>query len=425
MNEPLCLCVGVDWGTQEHAACAVTPEGSVVGERCFKHSGDGLAELVAWIERISNGHIDGVAVGIEVPHGAVVETLLERGCQVFAINPKQVDRFRDRFSLAGAKDDRRDAYVLADSLRNDRHCFRRLEVGEPLVLELREWSRIHDELGEEKVRLANRMRDQLRRYFPQYLELAGDGVVGDSWFLALWNRVPTPSVARRVRSTTVAAILSEHRVRRVSGEEALKILRQRPLTVAPGAEKAAVAHIRLVAERLEMVNRQICECDRSLDTLIEKIGEVSDGKASKEGEQRSDSMILLSMPGIGRIVLATLLAEAAEPLRRRDYRVLRALSGVAPVTSQSGKQRSGTKRRPRVSMRRACHRGLRTACYHWARVASQHDSVSRTLYKDCRSRGHTHGRALRGVADRLLALACSMLRHSTLYDPARRTAAVG
>jgi len=48
-------------------------------------------------------------VAIEVPHGPVVDALIDRGFVVYAINPKQLDRLRDRFSVAGAKDDRRDA----------------------------------------------------------------------------------------------------------------------------------------------------------------------------------------------------------------------------------------------------------------------------------------------------------------------------
>lgn len=108
-----------------------------------------------------------VAVAIEVPHGPVVEALMDRGFTVYAINPKQLDRFRDRFSPSGAKDDRRDALVLASSLRTDRHCFRKLEPLEPVIVELREWSRMADELKDERNRLTNRVRQQLWRYYPQ------------------------------------------------------------------------------------------------------------------------------------------------------------------------------------------------------------------------------------------------------------------
>jgi len=97
--------------------------------------------------------------------------LIDRGFVVYAINPKQLDRLRDRFSVAGAKDDRRDAYVQADGLRTDRRLFRRLQVADPRLIELRAWSRLAEELGAERVRLSNRMRHQLWRYYPQMLEL--------------------------------------------------------------------------------------------------------------------------------------------------------------------------------------------------------------------------------------------------------------
>ena len=106
-------------------------------------------------------------MAIEVPHGPVVDALLDRGFAVYAINPKQLDRLRDRISVAGAKDDRRDAWVLADSLRTDRYAFRRLSNDEPVIVQLREWSRMADDLQQERMRLASRMREQLWRYYPQ------------------------------------------------------------------------------------------------------------------------------------------------------------------------------------------------------------------------------------------------------------------
>ena len=125
---------------------------------------------------------------------------------------------------------------------------------------------------------------------------------------------------------------------------------------------------------------------------------------------QSDVAILKSLPGIGRINLATLLAEASGPLSRRDYSALRTLSGVAPVTKRSGKSHT-------VVMRRAAHNRLRNTVYHWARSAIQHDQKSRSRYMALRQRGHSHGRAIRGVADRLLNLACTLLRRQTVFDP--------
>jgi len=127
---------------------------------------------------------------------------MEHGFEVHAVNPKQLDRFRDRFTMAGAKDDRLDALVLASALRTDRQLFRRLQPDDPSVTKLRERSRMHEELGAERLRLANRMQGQLRRYFPQFLELDRD--VAAPWMLALWAHLPTPARARKVQVSTTA-----------------------------------------------------------------------------------------------------------------------------------------------------------------------------------------------------------------------------
>ena len=110
---------GVDWGSERHQVCILDAQGSVVGERDFPHSGAGLAELSDWLLS-STGAVDTVAVAIEVPHGPVVDTLIDRGFVMHAINRKQLDRLRERLSVAGAKDGRCDAYVMADGVRTDR-----------------------------------------------------------------------------------------------------------------------------------------------------------------------------------------------------------------------------------------------------------------------------------------------------------------
>src|SRR6202011_3524515 len=136
----------------------------------------GLSDMITWVLKASGGKPSEMHVAIETPHGPIVEALLERGFQVYSMNPKQVDRFRDRFTVAGAKDDSRDGHVLADALRTDRRALRRLAVEDPVVIELREWSRMRDELRDERTRLANRIRDQLWRYYPKALELGGSDI---------------------------------------------------------------------------------------------------------------------------------------------------------------------------------------------------------------------------------------------------------
>ena len=205
---------GIDWGSQTHQACVLDGAGKVLGERAFEHGGSGLSQMADWLLSFAAGEAGEVGVAIETPRGPVVESLMEHGFAVHSINPKQLDRFRDRFSPAGAKDDRRDARVLAAALRTDPHCLRRLEPTDPAIVELREWSRLSEELTRERVRLANRMRQQLWRYYPQFLDAVDDDVAAP-WALDLWRSLPTPRAGQRVREVTLTRVLKQHRIRRV------------------------------------------------------------------------------------------------------------------------------------------------------------------------------------------------------------------
>lgn len=399
--------VGIDWATVTHQVCVLDAEHRVVFERSYPHSGVGLATLANDLHRLAPDEPEQIGVSIEVPRGPVVETLLERRFAVHAINPKQLDRFRDRFTVAGAKDDRRDAFVLAHALSTDRACFRRLEVDAPAVVKLREMSRVDDDLREEHNRLANRLREQLHRYYPQLLELCPSA--GEPWLWALWELAPRPARGAKLRVDRVRRLLREQRIRRLTAEQICAVLRQPALVVAPGTGDAASAHIALLLPRLRLIVAERQLCARQIDTLLSTIG--AEAEPGQRNEHR-DVEILRSLPGVGRVVAATMLAEAAQALAARDYTVLRALGGVAPITRQSGKS-------ARVVMRRGCNARLRNAMYHWARVCTVADGHWRARYRALRQRGHTHGRALRAIADRLLSRLVAMLREGKLYDPAR------
>jgi transposase len=281
--------VGVDWASETHQACLVDARGAVVGERAFPHGGAGLAALCDWLVTARGAPPDRIAVAIEVPHGPVVETLLERGFRVHAVNPKQLDRFRDRFTVAGAKDDRLDAFVLGDALRTDQRCFRALHLADPVVVELREWSRMAEDLQQERTRLSNRVREQLWRYYPQAMELSDD--LAADWFLDLWALVPTLAKAAKVHKETIANLLKSHRIRRLDAPEVLRILRQMPIAVAAGTTEAAVAHIRSVAPWLKLVNRQIKEAHRQLDALCAKLATTGDAEPGQPDEQRDVTIL--------------------------------------------------------------------------------------------------------------------------------------
>jgi transposase len=397
--------VGIDWGSRQHQVCVLDGERRRVGERAIDHNGASLARLADWLWTMSAGQPQRVAVALEVPRGAIVEGLLERGFHVFAINPKQLDRFRDRHSVAGAKDDRRDAFVLADSIRTDQPSFRRLHLGDPQLLRLRELSRAEEMLLEDFRRQANRLRDQLHRFYPQMLQLCS--AADEPWLWDLLDLVPTPAHTALLLEGQVQRVLKAHRIRRITAQEVLACLQALALPVAPGTAEAAQAHCQFLLPCLRVLAAQLQACSQQVSALLSTLAE-----APGQGEGPSDVAIVLSLPGVGRKITAWLFAEAAQSLAERDYQRLRTHGGVAPVTKQSGKRRV-------VVMRRGCNPRLRHALYHMARVALQRDAYFNRVYAALRAKGQRHGQALRNIGDRLLRVLMAMLRHRTCYDASR------
>jgi transposase len=400
--------VGIDWGGESHAICVVDLAGQHRQERRVAHTAEAVQACLDWVIAVTGATPSQMAVALETPRGAVVDTCLARGFSVFAINPKQVDRFRDRHTVAGAKDDRRDAWVLADSLRTDPAAFQSVRSEDPVIVQLRELSRTEEDLDAEFRRLANQLRGYVHRLVPDLLTLCP--AADEPWFWALLDLAPTPAAQRQLTRARVDHLLRAHRIRRWRGADVVARLQAPPFPHAPGVVEATEAQIRLMLPRLEVVHTQRLTCGRQLEQLLQQLRD-RPRDADERGEHR-DIAILESLPGVGRKVAATMLAEAAEPLAHRDYDRLRAHMGTAPVTTASGKRRL-------VSMRRACNRRLRWAAYHWGRASVQHDAASATYYRELRARGHRHGRALRAVVDRWLRILIAMLRHNTLYDANR------
>jgi transposase len=403
---------GIDWATQKHDVCLVDAEGKVVGEQQFANTRAGLDRLCSWL--LADGReATQVHVAIETPRGLIIDALLDRGFTVFAINPKQLDRFRDRFSPSGAKDDRLDARVLADSLRTDQRAFRQLETEHPLVVQLREWLRMREDAVEEVGALSNKLREQLGRFWPEVRNLMGG--VPDDWFLALLDKIPTPAVAqKRQCARIVASVLKKHRVKRVSVDQVVQALRTQHVT-APGVVEGVTARIQHVLERLAVAIAQRKESDVRIQALLAELD--TEGSQGAPDGQPSDVAIMLSFPGIGTIVAAALLTDGARYIGQRDYSGLRIMSGVAPVSRITGK-RCGSN--AQVSMRRACSKRLANAMQNWARVAAQRSEHWGVRFRQIASKHPTViSRARRGLADNMLRVLVGMLKTRTLYDEHR------
>ena len=432
------LFVGIDWGCRTHAVCVVDGSGQKLLETEVEHGGDAVLAFLESLKSLAKGDLACVRAAMESPHGVMVEALLDRGVQAFSVNPKQLDRFRDRHSGAGAKDDDLDAYVLATSLRTDRTLFRKIEVPSAQMLKLRALSRTHETIRDNVLSLANQIREELVRYYPQMAQL-GDWH-RERWLWDMFEAAPTPALTAPPRpregipglsAQKVGALLKEHRIRRHDPKLVLQKLRATPLPVANGVADAAAARVTMLLPMLRAADRQLRDCSKQMSELLEGLSNPVDAHASAPSSKSAsneadspekmhhDAALLLSLPGIGVHNGAVMLTEGLSALRHRDYQALRRLAGVAPVSQRTG----GRRQKPLVVQRQACNRRLREAVYHWARVASQRDERTREHYAELRRRGHTHGRATRGVADRLLKVLLAVLQSGVRYDPNLRTPA--
>lgn len=409
VSERFAWYLGIDWGGEEHHLCLLNAGGQVCGTRQVAHTAGAVHEAVAWVRTQTGAAPEAIAVGLETPRGVLVDTVIEQGFIVFALNPKQLDRFRDRFSAGGAKDDPRDAHVVADALRTDRRAFRRVRPDDPHVIHLRELCRIVEELQEQEGRLTNRLRDQLYRVHAPWLTLSA--AADEPWLWTILGDTPHPEAWRQLPRRRIAAALRAHRIRRLTADEIVTTLRQPTLSAAAGVPEAVATRIASLVPQLILVRQQRITAERQIDRLLEQLA-AAEGPEGEPREHR-DVEILRSLPGVGRMVTATMLTEATGPLADRDYATLRAYTGTAPVTKRSGKRAFF------VHMRYACKARLRQALYHWSRTSIQHDDAARAYYDRLRQRGHSHARALRSVADRWLRILVAMLTTGKLYDPSR------
>jgi hypothetical protein len=164
-NDYFNLFVGLDWGTVSHAACVTDVAGRVIWTQTIEHNGKAISQFLQAVTELAKGEVQ-----------------------------KQLDRFRDRYNVAGAKDDRRDAFVAATSLRTDQRCFRRVALDEPNVIRLRELSRLDEVIGEDLRRTVNQLFQVLLRYYPEMLQLCP--TPDQPWLWALLEEVPTPQQAK-------------------------------------------------------------------------------------------------------------------------------------------------------------------------------------------------------------------------------------
>ena len=337
-----------------------------------------------------------VTVATETDRGLFVAALVASGYRVLAVNPMSTSRYRERHSTSGAKSDPGDAFVLAELARTDGHNHRPIAGDSDLGEAIKVLARAHQSLIWTRQRQLNQLRSTLREFYPGALEAFDELGSGDA--LAVLAVAPTPTLGRGLSRSKIASTLRRGGRQRRVDERAIEIqaaLRADQLEAPPTVANAMGATVTaLVAVAVEFT-RQIARLESEL---------------SEHFELHPDAKIIRSLPGLGMILGARVLAEFGDdPNRYANAKCRKNYAGTSPITRASGKHRV-------VLARYARNKRLADACQMWAFTSLSASPGARTFYDQHRAAGDTHNRALRALGNRLVGLLHGCLDHSTLYD---------
>jgi transposase len=386
---------GVDWASDDHAVAVVDDDGRQLARKRVEHTAAGLRAMVRFLAR--HGVVE---VAIERGDGPVVDALLDAGLTVVVISPNQLKSLRSRYGSAGNKDDRFDAYVLADTLRTDRARLRPLTQDTEATRTLRATVRARRELVKHRVALCNQLRAHLQATLPGAVGLFKE--LDSPISLAFLARFDTQERADWLSTRRLAAWLASVGY---CGRKDPADLHAR-LQGAPrglvGPDGAARAH----------VTRALLTV---LDGLVDQIGTL-EAQITEQLALHTDAHIFRSLPRSGTVRAARLLAEIGDVRARfPDAASLACLAGVAPSTRQSGKHRA-------VTFRWAVNKELRDAVCDFAGDSRRANPWAARIYDDAIARGKDHPHATRILARAWLGVIWRCWQDDAAYEPARHHA---
>jgi len=387
--------VGDDWAEAHHDVHLMNEAGERLAARRLPEGLDGIARFHALVA----DHVEDpsqVIVGIETERGLWVQALVAAGYEVYAINPLSVSRYRDRHNVAGAKSDAGDAKVLADLVRTDRHNHRPIAGDTAQAVGLKVLARAHQSLIWDRVRHTNRLRNDLREFFPAALDAFDDLAHPDT--VAVLSKAPNPADAARLSVAQIRSALRRGGRQRNLDTRAADIqaaLRTPQLTSPDAVTSAFAATTRALVEVIAGLNDAIAELETELGSSF---------------EQHPDADIYLSLPGLGVTLGARVLAEFGDdPERYADAKSRRNYAGTSPLTVASGKKKA-------VLARHVRNRRLYDAIDRWAFCSLQASPGCRDFYDHRRAAGDLHHQALRALGNRLVAYLHGCLRTRTHYN---------
>ena len=396
------LFVGDDWAEDHHDVELMDAAGRVLAKKRLPEGVAGMARLHELIARHAQDPDERsedaeVVIGIETDRGPWVAALVAAGYTVYAVNPLQASRYRERHGVSGAKSDTGDAHMLTDMVRTDSHQLRAVAGDSADAGAVKAVARTHKTLIWDRTRQVQRLRHQLREYFPAALAAFEDLDAPDA--LELLAKAPDPARAAKLTRAQVSAALKRARRRDIPGKATaiMAALRSAQLGQPPAITAAYAATVRSLIAVITTLNEQV-------KTL--------QGQVEADFGRHPDAEIYLSQPGLGPVLGARVLGEFGDdPGRYASGKARKNYAGTSPITRASGKKK--------IVMARFIHNDrLIDALMAQAFTALNASPGARALYDAERASGTEHNAALRKVANRLVGILHGCLKTRTLYDEA-------
>jgi transposase len=384
--------LGVDWADQTHAVWVVDERGTKITARTVPHTAEGMTE---WGRELDEWRAQGTELwaAIERPEGRVVDFLLDHGVVVYPVNPKALDRARDRFRQGGAKSDPFDARVLAEFLRTDHPRLQALRPSSDAAQELKLLTEDCQRQIRQQTRLVNQLTATLKAYYPRALEVAELTTALARDFLQAY---PTPAAVVALTERQWQRWARAHRLSEARTQELWAILQRPQLPVPAHVVRAKARLMQALVTELEPVVTVVEAYRQAIEDFFAAMPAAQWIRTLPFGEH-----------GVTAPTLWARLGDA--PGRWESFHHLQAQAGSVPVTVKSGKQHV-------VHFRFACDKALRYVVDQGAFLSLRSSEWARAYYDEQRARGHSHREALRALGAKWVKIIFILWERQVPYD---------
>jgi transposase len=379
--------LGLDWADEVHAVWVVNEKGEKVWDGQVEQTAEGLAGFGRKLYEWGSAGME-VWAALEKPEGRIVDFLLDHGVMVYPVNPKAVDRARDRFRVSGSKSDPFDARVLAEFLRTDHGHLRPLMPNSAQAQELKLLTTDYQRLVQQQTRLLNQLTATLKEYYPRVLEMFSE--VNTPAALEFLARYPVPRALEELAPNDWQDFARGYRLRK--GVQLWEQAKAPQLSVPQHVVRAKSRLVQVLIAELKVVRMAVADYRIEIERFFASMPAADTAKSLPAG--KSGVMIAMVWAEIGDA-----------PDRWQSFRHLQAQAGTVPVTQRSGKCTL-------VQFRFACNKRLRHALDLFAFASLRHSAWASVYYRQQRARGHRHHQALRALAAKWLKIIfCVWSRH--------------